>query len=170
LGQLGSGANWPSDQLASAVRAAQLQLSFATVAAEGAFERADQRFIGGGGKVAVTAFAVRAQLQHGRLLERGSGKAFAVCLRADCQVFMKGAAQIFWVAETGQARHCVDRRLGVLQQVARGFQVNSLNAGYSRQAMVLGASMGECLAERWMQSALNAMMATRPKSPQILPR
>src|ERR1043165_4419877 len=57
----------PGHQLAAAIRAAAGERALHAVAAEGALERADEGLAGRRRQVAVTAFAVGSQLEHGRL-------------------------------------------------------------------------------------------------------
>jgi len=58
-------------QLASAIWAAALEAGFGTVAAEGAFERTDQRVRAVARKINVAAFTIGAQFEHERLLGQG---------------------------------------------------------------------------------------------------
>jgi hypothetical protein len=56
--------DWTAHQFAAAVRADAVQPGFRTVGAERALIGADPRLQAGGRKVAVTAFAIWAKLQH----------------------------------------------------------------------------------------------------------
>lgn len=61
---------WPDrtpDEFAAAIRAGATEFSFCAGMAECAFERADQRIRRAGRQVAITAFAVGAESEHGRI-------------------------------------------------------------------------------------------------------
>ena len=61
----------PDYEVAAAVWADAAEFGFCTQGAKRAFERADARFCGVGGKVDVAAFAVGAELEHGGFVRLG---------------------------------------------------------------------------------------------------